>query len=434
MRVSNKNKRITIIGAGLAGLSTAYFLQKKGIDAALFEKERKAGGLCRSIRKKGFTFDFSGHFLHFRNKKTHSLIKKILNGNLAEHKRNASIFSHGKFIPYPFQANLNYLPKGIKSECIDKFVEASQKRIKFSRSDSFLDWVNQRFGEGITKHFFKPYNLKFWRIPLGDLSYKWAERFITVPKISDVIAATDRKKQLGYHSVFWYPRKGGIEGLIKGVASNIKNVHLRHSVEEIDINRRTIKFNNGLRKKFDTLISTMPLPELGKIINSLPKDILKCFGKLRWVSIYNINFGIKGKVPARRHWVYFPNRDTCFFRAGFFHNISSSLVPKNSSSLYAEVSYSKEYPIDKKMTLEQVKEGLAKVGILNGHNQIICQQINNIKYGYPVYDKNYAQALKEIMIFLNKKNIIPCGRYGSWQYFSMEDVLLGSRNLAYRLG
>ncbi len=46
---------IVIVGAGLAGLSIALHL--KGVPYRVFEKEKEAGGLCRSYQKDGFTFD-----------------------------------------------------------------------------------------------------------------------------------------------------------------------------------------------------------------------------------------------------------------------------------------------------------------------------------------------------------------------------------------
>ncbi|MFA5351248.1 MAG: FAD-dependent oxidoreductase, partial [Candidatus Omnitrophota bacterium] len=42
------NKKIVILGAGLAGLSAAWHLQKKKIECSVFEKEPAVGGLCRS--------------------------------------------------------------------------------------------------------------------------------------------------------------------------------------------------------------------------------------------------------------------------------------------------------------------------------------------------------------------------------------------------
>ncbi len=60
---------ILIIGAGLAGLSTAYHLGSKD-GYQICEKEGEVGGLCRSYEKDGFTFDYTGHLLHLRNEYT----------------------------------------------------------------------------------------------------------------------------------------------------------------------------------------------------------------------------------------------------------------------------------------------------------------------------------------------------------------------------
>ena len=50
---------ILIIGAGLTGLSTAYHLGD--VEYQICEKEREVGGLCRSFKQDGFTFDCTGH-------------------------------------------------------------------------------------------------------------------------------------------------------------------------------------------------------------------------------------------------------------------------------------------------------------------------------------------------------------------------------------
>ncbi|MBU2615156.1 MAG: FAD-dependent oxidoreductase, partial [Elusimicrobia bacterium] len=60
-----------IIGGGISGLAAAYHLKN---DYIIFEKENTAGGLCRSIKTGGFTFDYSGHFLHLRNDYSKNLV------------------------------------------------------------------------------------------------------------------------------------------------------------------------------------------------------------------------------------------------------------------------------------------------------------------------------------------------------------------------
>jgi phytoene desaturase len=51
------NKKIIIIGAGFAGLSTAAFMAKAGWDVTVLEKNETAGGRAKQLKAKGFTFD-----------------------------------------------------------------------------------------------------------------------------------------------------------------------------------------------------------------------------------------------------------------------------------------------------------------------------------------------------------------------------------------
>jgi oxygen-dependent protoporphyrinogen oxidase len=47
-------KTVAIIGAGITGLTTAYYLKRAGFSVKLFEVKGRAGGAIRSIRKDGY--------------------------------------------------------------------------------------------------------------------------------------------------------------------------------------------------------------------------------------------------------------------------------------------------------------------------------------------------------------------------------------------
>ena len=57
--------KLTILGAGLSGLSLAYFLQGRDDieEINIIEKDDDIAGLCRSIRKDGYTYDIGPHIL-----------------------------------------------------------------------------------------------------------------------------------------------------------------------------------------------------------------------------------------------------------------------------------------------------------------------------------------------------------------------------------
>ncbi len=420
-------KNIIILGAGLAGLSAAWHLQKKGIDCLVFEKEPEVGGLCRSKQVGSFTFDYDGHLLHFRHRYAFKLIKGLLADNLVEHQRNARIYYRDRYICYPFQANLYELPSPVARECLLGFLEAElNRRPKTKKGGNFLDWIKRTFGKGIARHFMIPYNTKFWTLPPEKLTCEWLDGFIPVPSLEQVIkgAISDTDTQLGYNARFWYPKRGGISAIPLALAGQIKNIHTRCRVTQIDLIKRQLTLGSGDRQEFDILISTLPLPEMAHIIKKIPANIYSLFKKLKWNSIFNLNLGIEKNDNARFHWAYFPFKDTSFFRVGFFHNFSSDLTPPGKNSLYVEVAYSQDSPVDKNRIVLRIKKDLKKIGLLNGAGRIYIEDVNDIKYAYPIYDSNYRKAREKITGFLRHNNIIPCGRYGSWQYMSMEDSIL----------
>lgn len=48
---------VIVIGAGLTGLTTAFYLKKAGIDFRIIEKSGKTGGVIQTVSKEGFVFE-----------------------------------------------------------------------------------------------------------------------------------------------------------------------------------------------------------------------------------------------------------------------------------------------------------------------------------------------------------------------------------------
>lgn len=56
-------KRMVIVGAGIAGLSTGCYALMNGYKTTIFEMHSIPGGLCAAWNRKGYTFDISMHIL-----------------------------------------------------------------------------------------------------------------------------------------------------------------------------------------------------------------------------------------------------------------------------------------------------------------------------------------------------------------------------------
>jgi protoporphyrinogen oxidase len=427
-------KKILIIGAGLAGLSAAWHLQRRGYEPTVFEKSSQPGGLCRSKTLAGFTFDCDGHLLHFRHRYTYNLVKRLLGDNLAQHRRSAWVYSHRRYIRYPFQANLHGLPLGVAQECLLGYLQRNGLAKNHDKLN-FGQWIIHEFGRGIAKHFMLPYNAKFWTVPPHDLTCDWLAGFIPVPSLRQVVEGTVKEshRQFGYNATFWYPRRGGIYQLPRALAQSVKHLHTNVEITGIDLDNKVVTTASGRQEAYDYAISTVPLPEIASLAAGLPRTIKAHCKRLRWNSIFNLNLGINSNHHTGRHWIYFPEKNFSFFRVGFYHNFSNHLAPADTTSLYVEVSYSKEKPIHKAAIIANIKHALHALGI-PAHNGSVCvQDSNDITYGYPLYDRHYQVSRRQIIQFLERRGVFPCGRYGSWRYFSMEDAILDGRRAAEML-
>ncbi|OGS22838.1 MAG: hypothetical protein A2252_06170 [Elusimicrobia bacterium RIFOXYA2_FULL_39_19] len=426
-----------IIGAGITGLSSAYHLKK---DYLIFEKENVPGGLCRTFNISGFTFDFSGHFIHLKNDYSKKFVFSLLGKNIVAVARNSWIYSNKSLTPYPYQANLYGLPKDVINDCLAGLIQAKINKIlkkdnHNKKIKTFKTWVLETFGEGFGKHFFFPYNEKLWTVDSSVLTDDWIANFVPQPDIKDIIngAFFKQQKTYGYNASFFYPKNGGIQSLINSLVPKVTNLKVNSPVNKISLKDKTV-LSNGTKYSYNNLISTMPLPELLETIIDLPKDIKKLKSKLKWNSVTCLNAGIKTKdIQKDKHWVYFPEKKFSFYRTGFYHNISGNTVPDNCSSMYIEASHRHNASTtDKSIITDSLKE-LKNSKILKSGENFAVKQVLHIPCAYVIYDKHRTDVLNKINAFLLANKIHSIGRYGAWKYSYIEESILDGKATAEKI-
>ncbi len=422
---------IVILGAGMAGLSAAFHL--KGKEYQIYEKEREVGGLCRSVIHDGFTFDYTGHLLHLSHPYTQNLMKELLSVRLIKHQRRAAIYFMGSYIPFPFQANLWALPNDLTKECLIEFIRAYSG--KAMGGDDFLSWIYQAFGTGIARHFMIPYNEKLWRIPLDEISLEWVKRFIPCPTLEEVIdgALGVNLKGFGYNQDFFYPLEGGIQVLPQAFLAQLHDVQLGKEVESIDIEKRVVRFQDGGETTYSTLLSSLPLDELLQRLGSCPEEIKELRKGLRYVSVININLGVGREGISDHHWVYFPEPSYPFYRVGFLSNLSPHMAQKGASALSVEISHLPSTPPSLEKVRKQTLAALVSCGILRTEDKILAEKTIFIKHAYVIYDRFRSEHLPRLMQFLRANQIYPLGRYGLWEYTTMEEAILQGKEAAEAL-
>ena len=433
-------KRIAILGAGLTGLSTAYHLRGR---CDVFEQAASAGGLCRTMSRAGFLFDYTGHLLHVRHNYTKQIIQRLLPDQYNLLTRKAYIYAHGRYIPYPFQANIHSLPPEVVKECIIGFVNTlrdirQDKNASPSHPDSFQDWVLDTFGEGIAKHFMFPYNQKVWQIPLDELSAEWVAWSIPKPTLDEFLngALGIPNPAFGYNPTFLYPKTGGAEQLPRAFLRHLppERVHYTKKAIAIDVAGKMLRFDDHSTDHYDTLISTIPLKHLLEIMRDVPEQVSHAGNQLRYISVYDVNMGVNRPKISEKHWIYFPEPEFSFYRVGFPSNFSDHVAPAGCSSMYVEVAVLPEETIAEPTLLEGVYDGLQQCGVLQTTDQILVCDVVRIDYAYVLYDLNRTPALNTIFPYLRQHHIYSAGRYGLWEYSAMEDAILTGKHLAETIG
>ncbi|MBI3813532.1 MAG: FAD-dependent oxidoreductase, partial [Nitrospinae bacterium] len=399
----NLKTDVAILGAGPAGLSAAYHLKGESL---LIEKEDRVGGLARSKEIDGFVFDYAGHIFFTQDKYAFRLFKRLLGDNINFKNRDAWVYSKNIYTRYPFQANIYGLPKDVIMECIIGLIDATLRQAQGNGNDRrpghFEDWINATFGEGIARHFMKPYNQKVWAFPLDRMTYEWIADRVMMPDGKEVLEGAlipphpplikGGRGEFGPNSTFAYPLKGGSQAFADSFLPHLKKteVLLNSEVVAIDVKGKVIKLKSIVNSQwsmvnreigYEKLISSLPLPQLISLCNKVPKNVTKTAEELEFTSVYCVNLGINHPKITEKTWIYYPEKDIAFQRLFVQSNASPHVTPEGKSSVTAEISYSKYKKVGKEGLIERVIDDLLRIKFIQKASDIVVSDLLDIKYG-----------------------------------------------------
>lgn len=415
----------------MSGLSAARYLGSEKI--RIIEKGDRPGGLAVTDEVKGFRFDKTGHLLHLQKPELKKwLLKDIFQNRILSIPRISRVWSHEVYTRYPFQSNTYGLPEKIARECLTEYLRI-QKKPPQKNIKSFEDFIYHYFGRGFARHFMIPYNKKIWGVHPREMDIAWCEKFVPIPKLEDVLNGAKKNggKELGYNVDFYYPDLG-IGKLSDKIAADVKkNCEIEYGLglKKINLKNKEAVLSNGETVKYEYLISTAPLKDLLSDITDLPKEIADKKELLRCRSLSYLNIALKIPAQEKFHWCYVPSPKVPFYRVGFYSNFSSRCAPAGQSSLYVELT-------DRHAggaAVPDVLKNLEAMEIIRRPSDVLFIDQRKIEYAYVIYDHNYSTVVPVIHNFLNKRNIYSIGRYGAWNYSSMEDALLMGKEAAEKI-
>ena len=241
------------------------------------------------------------------------------------------------------------------------------------------------------------------------------------------------KQGLGYNPAFSYPRTGGIGQLADGLAGQVPGLRCGRAAVAVDTTARVVTLAGGERVSYDRLVSTLPLTAL-VAMSDLPDALKQAAKLLRWVGVLNFNVGLSRERAWEDHWTYFPEPGLPFYRVGVPTNFSQGIAPPGATSLYVEVTYRPEQEPDSEALWPTVLAGLQRAGVVRDPAEVDIVHVIRIPHAYVVFDEDRKRVLPELLGALAERGVRSIGRYGAWEYSSMEKALVDGMDAATALG
>jgi protoporphyrinogen oxidase len=415
-----KHAKYLILGAGVSGISAAVFLTKSE-DYLILEKTNSVGGYCKTIKKDGFTWDYSGHFFHFRNDEIRDLVLKNINSEeIISVEKNTAILYKEKFISFPFQRNISELDKNEFVDCLYDFYFRKSK----THYDNFLDWIYGTLGNSIVDKFIKPYNEKLYATDLNLLDVDAMGRFfpqVTMDEIITSFKGTDKANS--YNNVFLYPRNGAIS-YINSLMNYVdpEKIEFNSEVLNIDKERKIVKTNQG-EYSYQYLITSVPLNYLLAISGTQHNKNLYTSNK-----VLVLNLGFDKPSALNFHWLYIPDPEISFYRIGFYDNI----LGEKRASLYVEIGLETNVEVNKNKILDKVLGELRNLEIISDHKLVSYEFVEM----NPAYIHLTTESILESQTKINElamTDIYSIGRYGEWTYCAIEDNIVSAKACIERI-
>ncbi len=446
--------RTVVIGAGPAGLVTAYELAKKGQQVTVLEGADKVGGISRTETYKGYRFDIGGHRFFTKVGEVQALWQEILGDDFIQVPRMSRIYYRNRFFDYPLSITntLKNLGPIDSTLIVLSYLKARAKATLSSENEAenFEEWVTERFGSRLYNTFFKSYTEKVWGIPCNKIQAEWAAQRIKGLSLSKAVinamfGSNDTKtliKEFDYPvlgpGMMWEKCQSLIEEAGSFVTMNTRVVRIERTAQRID---RVIaqKGDETFELTGDNFVSSMPVSALVRQLNPpAPPAVLTAANGLKYRDflIVPIIVNIKSLFPD--NWIYIHSPEFKVGRIQNFKNWSAAMVPDPNKTCLGMEYFCNEgdslWEMDDAALIRLASEEIVGLGLVPDVASVEDGTVIRQKKAYPVYDGEYRKHLAVLQDYMEGfENLQTVGRNGMHRYnnqdHSMLSGLLAAKNI-----
>ena len=353
--MAQENKTAIIIGAGPAGLTTAYeLLEKTNIKPIIFEMTHDIGGISKTVNYKGNRIDIGGHRFFSKSDRVMEWWKNILPLQSAPSRedlildityqnktRPVQLSAHGadpekvdkvmlirsrlsrifflrKFFSYPVSLSMNTVKNlgivrmariGISYVCTRLFPIKHEKSLE--------DFFINRFGRELYLTFFKDYTEKVWGVKCNQIKPEWGAQRIKGLSITKALihalkqcfskdsSLEQKQTETSLIEQFMYPKHGPgqmWEVVTDMVSSKGAEIHKDHKIvgithegnKIVEVKVKNMTTGQVQAYKGDYFFSTMPVKELIQCFETdVPKEVQEVANGLMYRDFITVGLLLK---------------------------------------------------------------------------------------------------------------------------------------------
>jgi oxygen-dependent protoporphyrinogen oxidase len=303
------SQKVAVIGAGLTGLTTAYYLYKRGIDVTVFEKADRAGGVIQTCRQDGFIYENGPSTGVLGTPEAVELIEEL--GDLChlevadENAKYRWVWKAGCWVTIP-----SGLIGGITTPLFtlgDKFRLLGEpfRKPGANPNESLADLVRRRMGKSFLEYAVDPFILGIYSGDPEKLVTKYAlpklykleqqyGSFIggSLKKAREPKTERDKKATREVFSL-----RNGLSSLIDALVYKIGPERIILNAQNLSVDQAakgyTLKYNQQTPELFDQVISTVGAWALPEIFRFLPVAELRAITQLPYAKVVQVSVGFR---------------------------------------------------------------------------------------------------------------------------------------------
>ena len=281
--------KVGIIGGGMMGLATAHYLNKKGHQVTVLEKEKDIGGLSRSVEiLPGVHWDRFYHVILSTDVELLNFVNEIgLSLDVQFRETKTGFYTNGQL--YSMSSTLEFL-KFKPLSFTDKLrlglgILYSTKINNWKRLEKVYarNWLIRVFGRRNYEKMWSP----LLRSKLGTAGEKTSAAYIwaTIKRYYGTRESSSKKEMMGcvrggYYSI--------LNHVCEHLSSNGTRIVTDYTVKNIESNngnKLKIQSQNGTNLEFDSVIATTPNPEIMRLLPNLPDEYRPKLEAVRYLGV-----------------------------------------------------------------------------------------------------------------------------------------------------